>query len=104
MNDIIVKIGEALEKVKLGNSYLFFGALILLSSIVTDHILGIKIGFITFVYGGIFRLTNIITNLLKVEDSKKDSPQIIKTIFRFLIWIGLLFSYVYFIYKYTPLF
>ena len=94
MPNISLEIGKALEKIKLGNSFLLFGALIILTSIITKNENGLKLGVIIFLSGSAFRLANIIIN-----------KKVIKCpILRFIIWILLLGVSIFCIIKFVPIF
>ncbi len=94
MPNIILEIGKALEKIKLGNSFLLFGALIILISIIVNHNVGLKLGITIFLSGGVFRLANIILNKKVIKNN----------IWRFIIWIILFGISIYIIVKSISIF
>ncbi len=94
MSSISFEIGKALEKIKLGNSLLLFGGLIILTSIIVNHNIGLKLGIVIFLGGGVFRLANIILNEKVIKNN----------ILRFILWIILLGIIIYFINKLIPIF
>ena len=85
---------------KIGSAFLIFGGAIILLSIYQNHILGLKIGLITLIFGSIFRLYNGVTRALMEAVEGKEYP--LKyftkiTVIRFIIWFLLVIFYCYLI-------
>ena len=100
LKDISENAASILKEIKLGNGFLYTGSLTILISIFISSeytLLGLKIGVITLIFGGVFRLLNMITKTL-IEDKKDKSTNklaFIKcNIIRFSIWIIALLIYV----------
>ena len=94
MSSLNVDIGNALDKIKLGNSFLLFGALTILTSIAFNHNQGLKLGIILFLSGSVFRITNIILNKKIIKNYRS----------RFIIWMILLCICIFLIIKYVLVF
>ena len=110
---IIQEMGNIIRDIKLGNSFLFLGVFIILVSFYIQSenytSLGLQIGLLTLVFGGVFRLLNIITKPFrnieqKIEESETGTNKKIKyrdfkeikhwkNTFRFTIWIPILMIY-----------
>ena len=88
-------MGNIIRDIKLGNSFLFLGVFIILISFYTrsDNYtpLGLQVGLLTFVFGGVFRLLNIITKPFQNIENKEIKHW--KNTFRFTIWILILMIY-----------
>ena len=76
-------IGRMIENVKLGNGFLSLGIVMSTISVYVNHDIGLKIGLLTFLFGGGFRILNIPTKNIK-------NPLI-----RFVIWFLFLLIYAY---------
>jgi len=100
LKDITENAAGILKEIKLGNGFLYTGSLTILISIFISSeytLLGLKIGIMTLVFGGVFRLLNMVTKTL-IEDKKDKNTKkrsFIKwNILRFSIWIIVLLLYV----------
>lgn len=100
-----VDLGKTFEKINLESSFLAFGGLGILISIYTNHLLGLKVSFLTLIFGGIFRLFNIISkNILSAIPKKVEyGGFIFVTILRFLMWAFLLAIYTFILNRYLSI-
>ena len=140
---IVGEIGNIIKEIKLGNSFLFIGIFTILifiycytcdycSSKSFDYLI-FQFGIITLVFGGVFRLANIITRpfkyikilgdedeniyysdrlkeanrLFQKSEKRKKPLELIlfkwNDVFRFTIWISLLFVYLFWINNYIDI-
>jgi len=108
IQDILEALSKFLDEVNLGNSYLFVGIFATLISVYLkpeDVTIGLKIGMVTLIFGGIFRLLNIVTRPLKDKEKDEKTNQETKIWFkwndvaRFTIWVLPLMVYLVWIDK-----
>lgn len=96
-------MGKIMDKIThLGSSFIIFGGAIILLSLYVKSDNGLKIGLLTLIFGGIFRLLNGFTEAI-YEPLKKKKFTYYKffliTSIRFIVWFALIVVYIYLINK-----
>ena len=80
---IMKELGSIIKDIKLGNAFLFLGVFAILISLYIQSIdytyLGLKLGFVTLLFGGIFRLLNIVTIPLRIPGMTKEPEKTVIT-------------------------
>lgn len=97
--------GEAMDKIlkslsKVGSGFMILGGAIILLSIFQDHLIGLKIGILTLIFGCIFRLYNGLTKTFIDQVKGEKYPFryfTLITSIRFFIWFLLVSIYCYLI-------
>ena len=108
---------KMLEKIKLGNSFLAFGGVGLLLSVYANNTnntnnvnhanneLGIKLFLLMFIFGGIFRLFNIMKPVFFAFDFENEfADACVKYLIRSLVWLNLLMLFAYLVNKHITIF
>ncbi|MBI5002693.1 hypothetical protein HZC31_04870 [Candidatus Woesearchaeota archaeon] len=93
-----INFEKILEKLHLESSFFLFGGIGFLLSIYAKYELGLQSSLLTFIFGGFFRLINIITkNVFKLSGMVARPRFYLMTFVRFLIWAVALFIYAWLI-------
>ena len=78
-------------------AFLAFGIILSSISVYVGHETALRVGLLTFFFGGFFRLLNIPMNVLKRAPEKGDKKSLRLTWVRFGIWMIFLLIYAIFL-------
>jgi len=99
-----IKIENILKEIKLGNSFSTFGGLGLLLSIYLNHLIGLKISLLLLIFGGLFRLLNIVSKAMSELTKNISYNEYIKWVLgKFIMFLTPLIIFLYLINKIVPI-
>lgn len=101
----IEDISRVLEKISLNGAFLVVGGIVMVLSILTQHDIGLKIGIVTLVFGGLYRVQLHINRALPTNPRRDSAMKLfIINIVKLILWIFTLGLYFYSINKIYPIF
>ena len=105
MNLNINNISKILEAISLNNTFLFLGAVVVIISVFTQYDIGLKIGLITLVFGGLFRVQLHINKALPTNRRRDSKTRLfVINMIKLGLWILTLFLYIYCVNKIYQIF
>ena len=87
-------VEKILKVVNIGNAFLGLGFLLCIIGAITKDILILRLGFLTLIFGGVFRFIKIITERLPIK-KYKDHKKALLIMSKFLIWLIVFLVYTY---------
>ena len=101
---VVSDVGKILDKVKVSNTFLALGFILVILAFVLDNQLGLRVGFLTLIFGGVFRLMNIITKSLRAPRRSGQSMRFFFNVTKFLMWIIAFLIYAHYLNKLIQIF
>lgn len=100
---ISAKVERILDNVTVNRTFLGVGAIISIISTISEYEIGLRLGFLTLFFGGVFRIVGILTTNIPIKRKQTSLRNIFYVSLKFFIWVAAFSLYAFYLRKLLPI-